>query len=137
MTVPFIRKNTQRNSSWPGESNLQIKAEYICADLSIRLHFSLAVVRRTIHFRELRRQVGSSIGRIVSELPTIQELVSSLTDRPEFFVLFENPTLREGSTTQFLVLQVSVGLELDSALKRDAARGAVSSEADAEQTCGG
>jgi len=88
-------------------------------------------------FRELRRQVGSSIGRIVSELPTIQELVSSLTDRPEFFVLFENPTLREGSTTQFLVLQVSVGLELDSALKRDAARGAVSSEADAEQTCGG
>ena len=27
------------------------KAEYICADLSIALRFSLAVVRRTIHFR--------------------------------------------------------------------------------------
>jgi hypothetical protein len=30
-----IRKSTQRNSSWPGESALHTKAEYICADLSI------------------------------------------------------------------------------------------------------
>ena len=35
MTVPFIRKSTQRNSSWPGETVLHLKAEYICADLSI------------------------------------------------------------------------------------------------------
>jgi hypothetical protein len=35
MTVPFIRKSTQRNSSWPGETALHLKAEYICADLSI------------------------------------------------------------------------------------------------------
>jgi hypothetical protein len=35
MTVPFIRKSTQRNSSWPGEFALHTKAEYICADLSI------------------------------------------------------------------------------------------------------
>jgi hypothetical protein len=35
MTVPFIRKNTQRNSSWPGDSTLHTKAEYICADLSL------------------------------------------------------------------------------------------------------
>jgi hypothetical protein len=34
MTVPFIRKSTQRNSSWPGDLNLQQQAEYICADLS-------------------------------------------------------------------------------------------------------
>ena len=39
MTVPFIRKSTQRNSSWPGVSTLHPKAEYICADLSI--HSSL------------------------------------------------------------------------------------------------
>jgi hypothetical protein len=39
MTVPFIRKSTQRNSSWPGVSTLHTKAEYICADLSI--HSSL------------------------------------------------------------------------------------------------
>ena len=32
---PVIRKGTQRNSSWPGESPLHTKAEYICADLSI------------------------------------------------------------------------------------------------------
>ena len=35
MTVRFIRKNTQRNSSWPGDAALHTKAEYICADLSI------------------------------------------------------------------------------------------------------
>jgi hypothetical protein len=35
MTVPFIRKSTRRNSSWPGDSALHSKAEYICADLSI------------------------------------------------------------------------------------------------------
>ena len=35
MTVPLIRKSTQRNSSWPGGSTLHTKAEYICADLSI------------------------------------------------------------------------------------------------------
>src|SRR5258708_1170903 len=35
MTVPFIRKSTQRNSSWPGDFALHPKAEYICADLSI------------------------------------------------------------------------------------------------------
>src|SRR5580704_8493056 len=39
MTVPFIRKSTQRNSSWPGDFALHPKAEYICADLSI--HSSL------------------------------------------------------------------------------------------------
>ena len=39
MTVPFIRKGTQRNSSWPGVSTLHTKAEYICADLSV--HSSL------------------------------------------------------------------------------------------------
>jgi hypothetical protein len=43
----------QRNSSWPGDYTLHSKAEYICADLSLALRFSLAVVRRTIHFREL------------------------------------------------------------------------------------
>src|SRR5277367_3152695 len=35
MTVPFIRKSTQRNSSWPGDAALHTKAEYLCADLSI------------------------------------------------------------------------------------------------------
>ena len=35
MTVPFIRKSTQRNSSWPKETALHLKAAYICADLSI------------------------------------------------------------------------------------------------------
>jgi hypothetical protein len=35
ITVPFIRKNTQRNSSWPRDSTLHSKAEYICANLSI------------------------------------------------------------------------------------------------------
>jgi hypothetical protein len=39
MTLPFIRKSMQRNSSWPGDSTLHTKAEYICADLS--LHSSL------------------------------------------------------------------------------------------------
>jgi hypothetical protein len=53
MTVPFIRKSTQRNSSWPGEFVLHRKAEYICADLSFALRFSLAVVRRTIHLRNV------------------------------------------------------------------------------------
>ena len=49
MTVPFIRKSTQRNSSWPGDLiYLQSKAEYICADLSIGLRFPFAVARRTI-----------------------------------------------------------------------------------------
>jgi hypothetical protein len=36
MTVSFIRKSTQRISSWPGGSALHPKAEYICADLSTR-----------------------------------------------------------------------------------------------------
>ena len=45
-----IRKNTQRNSSWPGGPALHPKAEYICADRSIALCFSLAVARRAIHF---------------------------------------------------------------------------------------
>jgi hypothetical protein len=35
-TVPFIRKGTRRNSSWPGEPTLHKQAEYICADLSFR-----------------------------------------------------------------------------------------------------
>jgi hypothetical protein len=43
----------QRNSSWPGDTILHPKAEYICADLSIALRFSLAVARRTIHFGNL------------------------------------------------------------------------------------
>ena len=58
MTVPFIRKSTQRNSSWPGEPALHLKAEYICADLSIDLRFSLAVVRRTIHFGNFDAKFG-------------------------------------------------------------------------------
>jgi hypothetical protein len=36
-TVPFIRKGTRRNSSWPGELTLHKQAEYICADLPHRL----------------------------------------------------------------------------------------------------
>jgi hypothetical protein len=32
--------------------------EYICADLSIALRFSLAVARRTIQFQEVRSQSG-------------------------------------------------------------------------------
>ena len=53
MTVPFIRKSTQRNSSWPGDLiYLQSKAEYICADLSIR-HSLFPCSRAADHtFRE-------------------------------------------------------------------------------------
>jgi hypothetical protein len=41
MTVPFIRKSTQHNSSWPGEFVLHRKAEFIRADLSFTLRFPL------------------------------------------------------------------------------------------------
>ena len=56
----------QRNSSWPGDNALHKQAEYICADLSIALRFSLAVARRTIHW-------GNYVGRIISELATIRK----------------------------------------------------------------
>jgi hypothetical protein len=54
MTKVRVRsdRRTQRNSSWPGDSALHPKAEYICADLSIGLRFPLAVARRIIHFGE-------------------------------------------------------------------------------------
>ena len=66
VTVPFIRKSSQRNSSWPGESVLHRKAGYICADLSFALRFSLAVRRRTIHLRELRLTMPQYWSRITS-----------------------------------------------------------------------
>ena len=49
---PIYQESTQRNPSWPGESDLHSKAEYICANLSVALRFSLAVTRRTIYLRE-------------------------------------------------------------------------------------
>ena len=43
MTVPFIRKSTQATHHGRETSLFTPKAEYICADLSIALRFSLAV----------------------------------------------------------------------------------------------
>jgi hypothetical protein len=65
MTVPFIRKSTQRNSSWPGDS-AYTKAEYICADCRSPFCSSLAVARRTIHCGNYDAKFGSSFGGIVS-----------------------------------------------------------------------
>jgi hypothetical protein len=50
-TDRLVRTGTQRNSSWPGETNFHSKAEYIAADLSIAPTLSLAGLRRTIHCR--------------------------------------------------------------------------------------
>ena len=51
--VPFIRRRTRRNSSWPGEPIVHKEAalidEYICADQPCHSHFSLATRRRTTH----------------------------------------------------------------------------------------
>ena len=64
MTVPFIRKSTQRNSSWPGVSTLHTKAEYICADLSI--HSSLFPCSQTAD-----HTFQGTSGRHLSDQPTI------------------------------------------------------------------
>ena len=64
MTVPFIRKSTQRNSSWPGDLiYLQSKAEYICADLSIR-HSLFPCSRAADHTFQ------GTTGRHLSDKPT-------------------------------------------------------------------
>jgi len=100
MTVPFIRKSTQRISSWPGDSELHQRPNTFAQTCQSPLRFSLAVVRRTIHFWELRdgtcpasrlygqlpstlpmipffvyfdAKFGSSFGRIVSGWPTIRK----------------------------------------------------------------
>jgi hypothetical protein len=52
MTVPFIRKNTQRNSSWPGDSTLHQRQNTFAQICRSTLRFSLAVRRQSIHCRE-------------------------------------------------------------------------------------
>jgi hypothetical protein len=67
MTVPFIRKNTQRNSSWPGDSALHTKAEYICADLSIDPSLFPCSRAADHTFSGTTTQSSDSVGRITSE----------------------------------------------------------------------
>src|SRR5258705_126288 len=76
MTVPVIRKSTQRNSSWPGDYALHTKAEYICADLLIALRFSLAVARRTIH----RGEVLKNWSRLINNAGVSFEFEYSLSE---------------------------------------------------------
>jgi hypothetical protein len=59
---PTLKDGPARISSWP----VHPKVVYICADLSSRPNFSLAVLRRTIHFRDLQE-----ISRLSLPLPAI------------------------------------------------------------------
>jgi hypothetical protein len=61
-----VRTDTQRNSSWPGETNLPSKGEYIAADLSIAPKLSLAVLRRTAPPEALSATSASKLGVVRS-----------------------------------------------------------------------
>jgi hypothetical protein len=50
--------------------DLHLQAEYICADLSFALRFSLAFARRTIHFRE-----AHYVGEFDFRLPILSTII--------------------------------------------------------------
>ena len=54
MTVPFIRKSTQRNSSWPGAPLSTQRPNTFAQICRSTLRFSLAVRRRTIHLQGIK-----------------------------------------------------------------------------------
>ena len=81
MTVPFIRKSTQRNSSWPGDFALHPKAEYICADLSIAP--TLFPCSQTAdHTFQGKAMTGKGLFRIADKPPqqegTVMRIVSAI-----------------------------------------------------------